>query len=309
MTDLLIFVIALLLDLVLAEPPNRFHPVAWLGKFISFQLKFAPGHGRVRQFMYGLGMVVVTAALIIVPVAILSIYLHKFNTVIYVLFSAYVLKNTFSLRGLWKAVNEVKISLSLNNVTNARSEVRALVHRDAALLSELQLMSAAIESCAENLCDSFVAPLFYYAIFGLPGAVAYRIVNTFDAMIGYHGDWEYTGKFAARLDDIVNYIPARLSALLIVVAAAISRNDVKNAWNTMVGAHSKTESPNAGWTMGAMAGALGVQLEKAGYYILGTDEKELSIAAISRSQNIMLMSAVIWSSLVVAREVISIAAG
>jgi adenosylcobinamide-phosphate synthase len=304
MTGLLILLAALLLDILTGEAPNRFHPVAWLGNLISLLLKIKPREGKARQLTYGISAVIFTILLITLPVYSLLFYLQNLNVVVYVVVSAYLLKNTFSLRGLWQAVQKVKTSLQSAAVTEARTDVRALVHRDPEHLNDKQLISAAIESCAENLCDSFVAPLLYFAIFGVPGAVVYRIVNTYDAMIGYHDEWEYTGKFAARLDDVLNYIPARLSAIFILVASALCRSRAASGWKTMLAYHNKTESPNAGWTMSAMAGSLDVVLEKAGHYRLGSGEQELSLAAISGSQAIMLVAASIWGLMIIIKEVL-----
>ncbi len=302
MIGTVILILALLLDITLGEPPNRYHPVAWLGKLISFQLKFSPDTGSVGQFVYGAWMVLLTASVIAVPFCYALSFLQNWNIIVYAIISAYLLKNTFSLRGLWLAVQKVKECLLLDDIANARLEVTALVSRDTQDLSRQQLISASIESCAENLCDSFVAPLFYYAIFGLPGAIVYRVINTFDAMIGFHGRWEYTGKFAARLDDVINYIPARISSFLIVLASLYTGH-AGDGWQVMLREHNKTESPNAGWTMSAMAGTLGIELEKAGVYKLGAGTGTISTASISRSQVIMLLSAVIWSLVIIVMEV------
>ena len=128
-----------------------------------------------------------------------------------------------------------------------------------------------MESVAESTCDSLVAPLFYFLLLGVPGAIGYRVVNTLDSMIGYHGKYEYLGKFAARLDDVLNFIPARLTALLLVLAAFVMKRNGRKAWQTALREHAKTESPNAGWPMAAMAGALDVRLEKVGHYQLGKE--------------------------------------
>jgi adenosylcobinamide-phosphate synthase len=294
---------ALLLDALAGEAPNRFHPVAGLGKLVSFELKFEPSSGARRQFFFGTAMVILTCAAVAVPLYFGLSYLLTLNPVIYVILSAYLLKNTFALRGLWQAVEEVKLCIRRDDTAGARLKSRALVSRDTSNLSDEQLMSAAVESCAENLCDSFVAPLFYFAIFGLPGAIAYRIINTFDAMIGYRGRWEYTGKFAARLDDILNFIPARLSALLIVTASGICQADAATSWRTMLSQHRRTESPNAGWSMCAMAGSLGITLEKAGAYCLDGGGAALSVAAVTQSQAVMLTSACMWGIIIAAAEV------
>ena len=295
---------ALLLDALLGEAPNSFHPVAWLGKLISLELKFEPTAWPRRQFIYGTAMVILTCAAITVPLYLGLAYLLSLNPVIYVILSAYLLKNTFALRGLRQAVEEVKLRLLRGDPAGARLKARALVSRDTSDLTEEQLMSAAVESCAENLCDSFIAPLFYFAVLGLPGAIVYRIVNTFDAMIGYRGRWEYTGKFAACLDDVLNFIPSRLSALLIVAASGLCRADAPGSWRTLLAQHGRTNSPNAGWTMCAMAGSLGVELEKSGVYTLTGGSARLSIAAVTQSQAVMLTSAGMWGIIIAGVEVL-----
>jgi adenosylcobinamide-phosphate synthase len=320
MNGLYILLGALLLDFLAGEAPNRFHPVAWLGKFISLALRLGPAAGNIRQFVFGASLVILTSVIITVPLYFLKYHgeaaaaaaadylfgvnLQTLNAIAYTLFSIYLLKNTFSLRGLWQAVQKVKISLAGGDLDKARWHSNALVSRKTENLSREQVISAAIESCSENLCDSFVAPLFYFAIFGLPGAVAYRIVNTFDAMIGFHGKWEYTGKFAARLDDVLNFIPARLSGAFIFLASAICSADFAHSWRTMIGQHGKTESPNAGWTMSAMAGSLGITLEKQGAYSLNGGSRQLTLAAITYSQNIFITAAAIWAIIITGIEVL-----
>ena len=141
-------------------------------------------------------------------------------------------------------------------------------------------------------------------LFGIPGAVAYRVINTFDAMIGYHGELEYLGKFAARLDDVVNFIPARITALLIVMAAWICRKNVSQAWHIMIRDHKKTKSPNSGWTMSAIAGALGIRLEKTGHYQLGDAHYSLSLDTMNDSVRVIVIASVVWSCLFVIAEVV-----
>jgi len=308
MLGIYIFGIALLIDIITGEAPNRFHPVAWLGKLAAFIIKFNPRNGKVRQFIFGALTVILTASAIALLIYFVLQATRNVNNILYVLVSGYLLKNTFSLKGLWLAVNGVKKELAGNNISAAKLKAQALVSRDVNSLDRQQLISASIESCAENLCDSFIAPLLYYAIFGLPGAICYRIINTFDAMIGYHGQWEYTGKFAARLDDVLNFIPARLSGLFILLASALCKANTGGGWHTMLAQHSFTESPNAGWTMCAMAGALNITLEKKGNYTLGSTDTELSLAAISQSQTIFLTAAAIWALIVMGKEVFFYAA-
>jgi adenosylcobinamide-phosphate synthase len=188
-----------------------------------------------------------------------------------VILEALALTTMLALRGLVRAARRVQSALRAGDLDAARRLVaRDLVSRPTASLGAGQVAAATIESMAENLTDSLLAPIAFYLVFGLPGAFAYRAVNTADSMIGYrHGDLEHFGKVAARLDDALNFIPARLAALAIVVAAVPVRVDAANAWRTMLAQHDRTESPNAGWTMAAMAGALRVRLAKPGHYVLG----------------------------------------
>jgi len=304
MEIIIILLIALTLDLILGEPSNAWHPIAWLGKLISLETKLAPKKGRARQIAYGVGMVLVTLGLIVAAVYFLLAYLRELNPVVYIIVVGLLLKFTFSLRGLRQAIDAVKRLLARNNLDQARMSLRALVSRDTTKLDKKHVISATVESAAENMCDGFVAPLFYFFIFGVPGAIAYRIINTFDSMIGYHGQWEYLGKFAARLDDIVNFIPARISALIIVVASLICRKNAPQAWHIMIRDHKKTESPNAGWTMSAIAGALEIQLEKIDHYRLGDNHYPLSIDTLKASRQIIVVTAIIWCLISISAEVI-----
>jgi adenosylcobinamide-phosphate synthase len=304
MEKIIILFIALTLDLIFGELSNTWHPVAWLGKLISWETKLAPHRGKLRQMAYGAGIVLVTLGLIVTAIYFLLTQLTGLNLIVYMVISGLFLKFSFSLRGLRQAVDSVKKLLVKDNLEQARISLRSLVSRDTANLNRNQVISATVESAAENICDSFVAPLFYFFIFGVPGAIAYRIINTFDTMIGYHGQWEYTGKFAARLDDVANFVPARLTALIIVLAALVCRKNISQAWHIMIRDHRKTESPNAGWTMSAIAGALGVQLEKIDYYRLGDKQNSLSLDTIAASRQIIMVAAIMWCSIFILAEVI-----
>ncbi|MCJ7515931.1 MAG: cobalamin biosynthesis protein [Dehalococcoidia bacterium] len=304
MEKVAILLIALSLDLIFGEPPNAWHPVAWLGKLISSETKLAPQRGKCRQLAYGAGIVLVTLGLIVTAFYFVFLQVSTFNLIAYVIISGLLLKFSFSLRGLRQAVDSVKKLLAKDDLKQARLSLKSLVSRDTTELSRSQVISAAIESSAENTCDSFVAPLFYFSIFGVPGAIAYRIINTFDTMIGYRGRWENVGKFAARLDDVASFIPARLTALIIVLSALTCRKNISQAWHIMIRDHKKTESPNAGWTMSAVAGALDVQLEKVGHYKLGDNHFPLSLDSIDASRHIIMAAAFTWCSIFILAEVI-----
>jgi len=304
--SIIILLLALAIDLTIGEYPRPLHPVVGMGKVASLGLRIAPRQGRWAQLIYGAVVVILTIALFALPAYFLLSYLKGLNTVAYVVVAALLLKSTFSLRELWRAALRVKSLLDERNLSRARVEMKALVGRDTSQLDKPHLVSATVESVAENTSDSFVAPLFYFLLFGLPGAIAYRVINTLDAMIGYHGEYEYLGKFAARLDDGLSFIPARLSGLLIVVAAYLCRKDGRNAWQVMLADHGNTQSLNAGWPMSAAAGALRTQLEKVGHYSLGNANSPLSPQLILPGVRLMLVSALLWVVLCLMVEVMNL---
>ena len=293
MAVLLIFFLALIIDLVLGDPPNSLHPVAWMGRAISYLERVTIGHPWF-QFIYGLVMTLVVVALFTVPVYFLLLYLEDVSLVAYVVVGALLLKLMFSFRGLKKTALRIKRLLLAEKLAEARFELRSLVSRDTSRLPRPLLVSATVESVAESTCDSLVAPFFYFVLFGVPGAVAYRAVSTLDSMIGYHGRYEYLGKFAARLDDVLNFIPARLAALLMVLAALFSRRNSRRSWQAMLRDHARTESPNAGWPMAAAAGALDIQLEKVGRYKLGSRNAPLVPGTIDASLKLVQIAAITW---------------
>ena len=195
-----------------------------------------------------------------------------------------LLKTTFSVRMLHRVAADIGRILTAGDVAAARRQMSALVSRDTSELTAGQMAAGAIESVAENITDSIVGPLLAFALFGLPGAVAYRAVNTLDSMVGYRGRYEYLGKASARVDDLVNLIPARLAALLLWLATVTMPGMAGGrAWRIMLAHRGRTESPNAGWTMAAMAGGLGVTLEKVGHYRLGDPAPEPEAHHIGRA--------------------------
>ncbi|OGO00580.1 MAG: cobalamin biosynthesis protein CobD [Chloroflexi bacterium RBG_13_52_12] len=290
---ILIPALAVVIDLALGDPPDVIHPVAWMGKVISLLERVGLKLRPAGQFVYGIVMALFVAALFAVPVYYLVAYLRDLNQVAYIIVAAVLLKLTFSIRGLWRTALKIKSLLREDKLDKTRFELRALVSRNTGDLERPFLASAAVESVAEGTCDSLVAPLFYFLILGVPGAIGYRAVNTLDSMIGYHGKYEHLGKFAARLDDVLNFIPARLAALMLIVAAALQKSG-RRAWKTALREHVKTESPNAGWPMAAMAGALGTRMEKVGHYVLGEGNPSPSLETIDSAVKIFLLAAAAW---------------
>lgn len=259
---------AVVLDLVIGEPPTRVHPVVWMGKLVSWFEQRAP-KGSSAQLLWG-GLIALTGMALSYGLTweVMQL-LTALHPVAAVLGGMVLLKTTFAISGLGRQALRVKAALQDDQLEVARVQVQQLVSRPAGTLTDRQVLAATIESVAENTLDSVVAPLFWFALLGVPGAMAYRFVNTADAMIGYRGTYEHLGKAAARLDDALNWAPARLTAGLLIVASSLAGYRTVNAWQTLQRDHALTASPNAGVTMSTVAGALAVPLEKAGFYRLG----------------------------------------
>lgn len=275
---------AVALDVIAGEPQGLLHPVAWMGRYLDGWWRRRPLRGKARQFLFGTTVVLMGLLLFGLPWWFLGRAVP-----LWWLWSIPLLKVTFAVRALLSAGQEVQAALERNDLDEARRVVRwHLVGRDTADLPASLVVSATVESLAENITDGLTGPLFWFALLGLPGAWAYRFVNTSDSMWGHHRpEKEYIGKFAARLDDLLNWIPARLTALLTVVAAALAGEDARGAWRTMWSQHRRTLSPNAGWTMSAMAGALGVTLEKVGQYRLEGGDGLRDAQAITRALRVV----------------------
>lgn len=263
--------LALLVDWRFGEPPAALHPVVWMGRYLGRAGKSAapPANAKAQKLgPYVLGALFwcAGAALVFVYAAVAQKYLLQLPAWVAVLLLGLLLKPLLSWRMLYREVQAVEAALA-QSLAAGRKRLALLVSRDTAQLSDLQVREAAIESLAENLNDSVVAPLFWFVLLGLPGAAVYRFANTADAMWGYRGirngqQWEWAGKWAARADDALSWLPARITALLLVLVAGglpLLR---------LLRDAGKTPSPNSGWPMAAMALALGVCLGKSGVYEL-----------------------------------------
>ncbi|MFZ5821981.1 MAG: cobalamin biosynthesis protein [Chloroflexota bacterium] len=304
--------LALLLDLLLGDPPNRLHPTAWMGNLIAFLLRFRPHGNRLAELAYGVFILLtgVTLSILaglaiscIIPFALTyelritnyALRIPNLQSSLTWLLTALFLKLTLSLRGLDRAAREVQSALEANNLPKARRLLSwHLVSRDTSQLDETKVSAAAIESVAENSSDGIVAPLFFFALGGLPAAFAYRFVNTADSMLGYHDEErEWLGKVPARLDDLLNFIPARLAGLFIVLSAPFCGASLSQAWKILWRDSGQTASPNAGVPMSAMAGALGVELEKVGHYALGKGLRPPNSADLARARRMLYLVALL----------------
>lgn len=254
--------LALFLDWLLGEPPAALHPVCWVGRYLGVVGPLARGRGPVGAFVLGavfwlLGALVFTGGFAVLAWLAWG-HLPWWGAL---LVQGVLLKPLLSLRLLREEVAGVRESL-VQGLPQGRERLSRIVSRDTRLLSEGEVRESALESLSENLSDSLVAPLFWFALLGLPGAALYRFCNTADAMWGYRGQWEWAGKWAARADDLLNFVPARLTALVIRLVASTP------ATVPLSREAARTPSPNSGWPMAALALSLGVRLGKPGVYVL-----------------------------------------
>jgi adenosylcobinamide-phosphate synthase len=282
--------LAVIIDVLFGELPSRFHPVVFMGYLITRGRAWCERRGN--QLFWGLFLLIYTVGVVLLILEGVLMLVHQVPYIVQVIFYACLLKMTFSIRFLHSAAMAVQSTMEEPDVEEARRRVGELVSRDTGSLSEEKIISATCESVAESLTDSIIAPLCWYLVLGLPGAFFYRTINTLDSMIGYrHLE---IGTASARLDDILNFIPARIAGGLILVAGALLSHDVIYGLSILKRDRNTPQSPNAGYTMAPVAGLLRVRFEKEGYYTLGDPLRSLSPSHIQQTLSIVEGSALIF---------------
>ena len=299
--SILILLLALIFDLILGEPPEKLHPTVWIGKTIEFlKPKFKGSSSKIEKIkgiMLGSIVIIVFALIVYIALSLLRKYLIL---IIYVVFAGALLKTTFAIKCMDELSKPIGRAIKEGKMEDAKNMLRRIVRRDPTKFDDQKIISAAVECVAESTVDGITSPLFYYSILGLPLAIAYRAINTLDSTVGYK-DKEHVniGWFSARMDTLANYIPARITAFLMVLSAWLLRENWRRSWEILKRDKNKTESPNAGWTMSAMAGAFDVQLEKPGFYILGDSVNLLNSDHISRAIRIMRLTTLLFIMIIV----------
>mgnify|MGYP000957305280 FL=1 len=261
---------AFFLDTVLGDPQTRWHPVAMLGRFISLleRLLYPTGGSNQRKFVMGSLLVLFILCIAYafaegLLLAVRQLPVAWGSDAVSVL----LLYFCISPRMLAKAGQDIYMLLVKGDLPAAREHVGYIVGRDTAQLDEADAARAAIETVAENTVDGVIAPFFFFALGGAPLAVLYRAANTMDSMLGYRNErYLYFGRMAARVDDVLNYIPARISGVLFVMAAFLLGYDGRNALNILVRDAAGHPSPNGGHAEAPVAGALHIRLGGINYY-------------------------------------------
>jgi len=297
----LIFIIAFLIDIAFGEYPDRVHPTIGIGKIIGYLKRKAKNPNPKVEKTNGVLMALLIMIVVALPVFILLFWLRtlQFGEIFYIIVGAILFKATFAITGMGQYTKPIAEALKNKDLAGARQWLPYIVRRDPNTLNERQIISAAVESIAESTTDGITAPFFFFALFGVPGAFVYRVINTLDSMVGYkNAEYKNIGWFSANLDTISNFFPARATAYLMVIAAFLSNEDWRESYRILQRDKHKTASPNAGYTISAMAGALNIQLEKQGYYTLG-DDHGISAEHIPRSLRVMTLTAALFGLLVV----------
>jgi adenosylcobinamide-phosphate synthase len=280
--------LALIIDRLFGEPPAALHPVVWMGHYLGRVGKKLPHYRPAVAFTSGMAFWLLGAGAVAALFAGVDQLVARLPAWLALIVVALCLKPLLALQMLLQEVRRVEEALGIG-LEAGRIALSRIVSRDTRTLEAREVRESALESLSENLSDSVVAPLFWFALLGLPGAAVYRFANTADAMWGYRGQWEWGGKFAARVDDVLNWVPARLTAVAILVAFA-ARAD---SWRRLPREAARTQSPNSGWPMAALALALHVRLSKPGVYALNP---EGGLArAVDTTRSLQRLEWVAWS--------------
>jgi adenosylcobinamide-phosphate synthase len=301
--SILIVSFALFLDLLFGDPKNKFHPTAWVGVLIAKLVPIVKNKSPIAEKIGGILVVVVitssvTILLVFLNIGISYIPLEVLTFIVVIVSGAILLKTTIAIRGMEKHAMAVMDSIELNDLEEARTRLSMIVKRNTKDLDKNHVLSATLESIGENTVDGVTGPLFYFAFFGLSGAFIYRIINTIDSMIGYKTNiFKNVGWFGANCDKILNYLPARITSLVMVISALLLHNDWKKSYQIMKRDGKNTESPNAGYPMATLAGALGTRFEKLGHYSLGEGTLVLTKTHLHSAIALMKVTSLLFCAL------------
>jgi adenosylcobinamide-phosphate synthase len=293
---------AFLLDLAVGDPRWFPHPVVLMGEFISRGESLLWTGKAWRDFISGMAVSLALLALAVGAAWALLYFLTFLPPWIAFVLTAGLASTTLATRGLLDAVTRIETPLRLGNLVEARENLAHIVGRDTTALNEDKVLRASLESLAENTSDGIVAPLFYLLLGGIPLAMAYKAVNTLDSMIGYRTErYFYFGKFAARLDDVANFIPARLTALFMVIATLLVKLNAGPALRVLRRDHVNHLSPNAGYPEATLAGALGIRLGGPSVYFgkevwkptMGDDFTPVNIEMLKEARSLCLVTAIL----------------
>ena len=295
---------ALLLDFLVGDPKTKYHPTAWMGKLIASLVPFTKSNSARKELLGGILLVsviviIVSTLLIVLDVGISLLTIDIVSLIVSIAVGSILLKTTIAIKGMQKHALAVVNAVEEGDLDSARNHLSMIVKRDTKNLDKNHILSGVLESVSENTVDGVTGPLFYYAIFGLPGAFVYRAINTIDSMVGYKTTlFKNVGWFGAKCDTVLNYAPSRLTGLVMILGALILGYNWKESLYIMRRDSRKLESPNAGFPMAALAGALGTKLEKMNYYTIGNGSIEFTKSHIISAVTLMKVSSILFCGIV-----------
>lgn len=315
---IIVIVAAFLLDMICGDPHWLWHPVQGIGLIIKyveaflrsvFRINAEREADKIRKRVAGVIMVILVIAISLVPVCLILYLAGRINRYVRLGVEIIICYQMLAARSLCVESMKVYYALRDGTIEDARTAVSMIVGRDTASLNEEGVTKAAVETVAENTSDGVIAPLFYMALFGVYGAFVYKAINTMDSMTGYKNDhYIYFGTCAAKLDDIANFIPARLGALLMVAASYLTGLDGKGAWRIFKRDRYNHASPNSAQSEAVCAGALSVELAGDAYYFgklykkktIGDHIRDICPEDIRRSNKLMYVTSILMVVLCIA---------
>ena len=302
--SVVIVAFALLLDFLVGDPKTKYHPTAWIGKLIASLVPFTKSNSVRKELIGGIllvSVIVVTVCIVLVvlDIGISLLTIDIVSLIVSIAVGSILLKTTIAIRGMQKHALAVVDAVEKGDLGSARNHLSMIVKRDTKNLDKNHILSGVLESVSENTVDGVTGPLFYYAIFGLPGAFVYRAINTIDSMVGYKTTlFKNVGWFGAKCDTVLNYAPSRLTGLVMILGALILGYNWKESLYIMRRDSGKLESTNAGFPMAALAGALGTRLEKMDYYTIGNGSIEFTKSHIISAITLMKVSSILFCGIV-----------
>lgn len=315
---IIVIVAAFLLDMICGDPHWLWHPVQGIGLIIKyveaflrrvFRINAEREADKIRKRVAGVIMVILVIAISLVPVCLILYLAGRINRYVRLGVEIIICYQMLAARSLCVESMKVYYALRDGTIEDARTAVSMIVGRDTASLNEEGVTKAAVETVAENTSDGVIAPLFYMALFGVYGAFVYKAINTMDSMTGYKNDhYIYFGTCAAKLDDIANFIPARLGALLMVAASYLTGLDGKGAWRIFKRDRYNHASPNSAQSEAVCAGALSVELAGDAYYFgklykkktIGDHIRDICPEDIRRANKLMYVTSILMVVLCIA---------
>jgi len=303
--SILIIGFAIILDLVVGDPRNKYHPTAWIGNFIGSLVPLFKNENAHLEKFGGILIVIISTTAVGVLLIVLNLKLDSIignellTIIITIIVGTILLKTTIAIRGMEKHALAVVEALENDDIDEARANLAMITKRKTKDLDKNHVLSGVLESISENTVDGVIGPLFYFALFGLPGAFVYRVINTIDSMIGYKTTmFRNLGWFGANCDNVLNYLPSRITGLVMVLASMLLGNDWKQSYEILKKDSCKTSSPNAGYPMAALAGALDTKFQKVDHYSIGTGSNYLSIKHVHSAIVLMKVTTVLFFGIV-----------